>query len=145
ASTIVLVSPSGTNSLHGSGYWFNRNKSFSANDWFNNKSGVARPPLNLNQVGGTIGGAVIKDKLFFYGVYEAYRLKRQAPKTFTILTPTARQGILQYTVNGGVQQFDVMKAASLPMSTFVQSLLAQVPAAGNTNTMGDGLNTTGYT
>jgi hypothetical protein len=145
ASTIVLVSPSGTNQLHGSAYWFNRNNFFGANDWFNNKNGVARPPLNLNQVGGTVGGAIIKDKLFYFGVYEAYRLKRQTPKTNTIPTPTARQGILQYPVGGSVQQFDIFKAAGLPMSKVVQGLLAQVPAVGNNSSVGDGLNTTGYT
>jgi hypothetical protein len=36
ASTIALVTPSGTNNLHGSGYWYNRNSYFAANDWFNN-------------------------------------------------------------------------------------------------------------
>ena len=145
ASTIVLSSPSGTNQLHGSGYWFNRNSYFAANDWFNNKNGIARPPVNLNQVGGTIGGPIIKDKLFFFGAYEAYRFHRQTPRTNTILTPTARQGILQYTVNGAVQQFDVLKAQGVPMSAAVQKFLALVPATGNNNAVGDGLNTTGYT
>jgi hypothetical protein len=144
ASTIVLVSPSGTNQLHGSAYWFNRNNFFGANNWFNNKNGIARPPLNLNQVGGTVGGAIIKDKLFFYEVYEAYRLKQQVPRTNTIPTPTARQGILQYTVGGAVQQFDILRATGLPMSKVVQGLLAQVPAVGNNSSVGDGLNTTGY-
>src|SRR5581483_1379277 len=131
ASTIVLVSPSGTNHLHGSGYWFNRNNFLAANDWFNNKNGVIRPNLNLNQIGGTIGGAVIKDKLFFYGIYEAYRLKRQSPKTNTIPTPTARQGILQYQVNGAVQQYDIFKNVNLPKSTVVAGFLNQVPSVGN--------------
>ena len=146
SSTIVLSSPSGTNQLHGSGYWFNRNSYFGANDWFNDKNGIAIPRQNLNQLGGTIGGAIIKDKLFFFGVYEAYRLHRQAPKTNTILTPTARQGILQYTVNGGpVQQFDVLKAAGLQPSAYVKTFLDLVPTTGNNNGIGDGLNTTGYT
>jgi len=145
ASTIVLSSPSGTNHLHGSGYWFNRNNFFSANDWFNNKNGIATPPVNLNQIGGTIGGAIIKDKLFFFGAYEAYRFHRQSPKTTTILTPTARQGILQYTVNGSVQQFDVLKAAGLQPSAAVKKFLDLVPTVGNNNGVGDGLNTTGYT
>jgi hypothetical protein len=144
ASTIVMVSPSGTNQLHGSGYWFNRNNFLAANDWFNNTNGVVRPNLNLNQVGGTIGGAVIKDKLFFYGTYEAYRLKRQSPTNRTIPTPTARQGILQYLVNGSVQQFDVFKATGLPRSTLVAGLLSQVPTVGNNTAIGDNLNTTGF-
>src|SRR5262249_3626840 len=145
ASTIVLVSPSGTNQLHGSGYWFNRNSFLSANNWFNNKNGVDRPLLNLNQAGGTLGGAIIKDKLFFYGIYEAYRLKRQIPKNNTIPTPAAREGILTYDVNGALQQFDVLRATGLPKSSVVQALLSQVPETGNNNSIGDGLNTTGYT
>jgi hypothetical protein len=144
ASTIVLVSPSGTNQLHGSGYWFNRNNFFGANNWFNNKNGLPRPPLNLNQIGGTIGGAIIKDKLFYFGVYEAYRLKQQVPRTNTIPTPTARQGILLYPVNGAVQRFDIMQAQGLPMSKVMQGILSLVPAVGNNTSVGDGLNTTGY-
>jgi hypothetical protein len=145
SSTIVLTTPSGTNQLHGSGYWFNRNNYFASNDWFNNKNGIARPFLNLNQLGGTAGGAIIKDKLFYWGAYEAYRLKRQSPKTLTIPTPTARQGILQYPVGGAIQQFNVLQASNLQASPFVQDLLKQVPAVGNNNAIGDGLNTTGYT
>jgi hypothetical protein len=144
SSTIVLTTPSGGNQLHGLGYWVNRNSFFSSNDWFNNKNLLSRPPLNLNELGGTIGGPIIKDKLFFFGVYEAYRLKRQSPRTFTIPTPTARQGILQYPVGGVTQQFDVLKASNLPASKYVQDLLAQVPAVGNNSGVGDGLNTTGY-
>ena len=57
ANAISLSTPSGSNSFHGSAYWYNRNNFFSANDWFNNRDGVARPFLNLNQFGATIGVA----------------------------------------------------------------------------------------
>ncbi len=144
AATIALVTPSGGNQLHGSGYWYNRNSFFSSNDWFNNMNGVDRPRVNLNQIGGTLGGPVKKDKLFFFTNYEAYRLKRQTPVDRTILTPTARQGILQYRVNGAVQQFDVLKAAGLSLNPFIQDLLSQLPTAANNASIGDGLNTTGY-
>ncbi|HEY6987625.1 MAG TPA: carboxypeptidase regulatory-like domain-containing protein, partial [Bryobacteraceae bacterium] len=145
ASTIVLIPPSGTNLLHGSAYWFNRNNYFSANDWFNNRNGISRPALNLNEIGATIGGPIIKDKLFYFGVYEAYRLKRQTPKTFTIPTPAARQGILQYRSGGSILQFDTLKTFNLQASAFIaQNILSLVPTVGNNNAVGDGLNTTGY-
>jgi hypothetical protein len=144
SSTIVLTTPSGTNELHGSGYWFNRNNYFAANNWFNNKNGIGVPFLNLNQLGGTVGGPIKKDKLFFFGAYESYRLRRQTPRTNTIPTATARQGILQYPVNGVIQQFNVLTPFNLKASPLVQSLLSQVPTAGNNNAIGDGLNTTGY-
>jgi hypothetical protein len=144
ASSISLVIPSGTNQYHGSVYWYNRNNFLGANDWFNNMNGIARPFLNLNQLGGTVGGPIIKNKLFFYGNYEAYRQRQTQPVTNTILTPTARQGILQYKVAGVVQQFDVLKASGLQINPFMQGLLSQVPTTGNSNGRGDGLNTTGY-
>jgi hypothetical protein len=148
ASTIIMTTPSGSNDYHGSGYWYNRynsaKTSFAANDWFSNKNGVAPGKINLNQLGATVGGRIIRDKLFFYTAYEAYRLKRQAPITNTILTPTARQGILQYRNGNAVEQFDVLKASGLSINPAVRDMLAKIPAVGNSNDVGDGLNTTGY-
>lgn len=145
ANQIVLVSPSGTNSFHGSAYWFNRNSYFAANEWFNNQSRLARPAGNLNQLGGSLGGPIIKDKLLFYLNYEAYRRRRGSSVTKTILTPAARQGILTYRdATGAVRQFNVITDSQIPLDPTVQSLLQQIPAVGNSPTVGDGLNTTGY-
>ncbi|MCX6624492.1 MAG: carboxypeptidase-like regulatory domain-containing protein, partial [Acidobacteria bacterium] len=72
-SEISLVGKSGGNQIHGAGKWFNRNNAYRANTWFNNKSGIATPGLNLNQFIGSVGGPIKKDKLFYYGNYEAYR------------------------------------------------------------------------
>ena len=146
SSTIVLTTPSGTDEFHGSVYWYNRNNYFAANNWFNNQNVVARPFLNLNEPGATLGGPIKKDKLFFFGAYEAYRLKRQTPLNRTIPTTTARQGILQYRLaDGTVQQFDVLKAQGVAPSPLVAKYLSQIPATGNNAAIGDGLNTTGYT
>ncbi len=144
ATVISFSSPSGTNDFHGNGYWYNRNSWFSANNWFNNQARVARPSLNLNQLGGTIGGPIIKDKLLFYTNYEAYRLRQQSPKTNTILTPNARQGLLTYVANGQTQTFNVLAPFGLQIDPNIQSLLAKMPAVGNTNSVGDQLNNTGY-
>ena len=66
SSQVAFVTPSGTNSFHGNGYWSNRNNYFAANTWFNNRSGTQIPFLNQNQLGGSIGGHIITNKLFFY-------------------------------------------------------------------------------
>src|SRR5579871_5094082 len=77
ASQVNLVTPSGTNSLHGKAYWYNRNNYFAANTWFDNQDGNTRPFLNQNQLGASLGGPIKKDKLFFYFNYEAVRTRQQ--------------------------------------------------------------------
>jgi hypothetical protein len=65
---------SGTNALHGSTYYFNRNAALDARNWFNpGPSPVAA--LNLHQFGGSLGGPIVKDKLFIFGNYEGVRDK----------------------------------------------------------------------
>lgn len=153
ASTVVLSAPSGSNTFHGNAYWYNRNSALSANDWFNNKNGVARPFLNLNQFGGSVAGPIKKDKLLFFTNYETYNLHQTSPKTNTILTPTARQGILQYKVNGATQQFNIFTtpcvgdpACNTPLKpdSVIAALVSKLPSTGNNSDVGDGLNTTGY-
>ncbi len=145
ASQISVVTKSGTNELHGDAYWYNRNSDLAANQWFNNQTGVAKPFLNLNQLGGSIGGPIIRDKLFFYGNYEAYRLRQQTLNINQVLTPSARQGILTYpNASGGIQTFNVLQAEHLSIVPAVQNLLNAVPTTINSNVTGDGLNTGGY-
>ncbi len=145
ASQVTMVSPSGTNIHHGSLYWFNRNSAAAANDWFNNQNGVTRPQLNLNQLGGTIGGPIVKDKLLFYGNYEAFRRRSQTPVLNTVLTPSARQGNFRYRdASGTIREFNVLRGANATADPFIQSLLAKVPENGNSNQLGDGLNTQGF-
>lgn len=143
ATTISLSSPSGTNEFHGNAYWYNRNSYFAANGWFSNQSGTKRPFLNLNQLGGTVGGPIIKDKLLFYANYETYRLRQQSLKTNTILTPNARNGLV--TLSNG-STFNVLNNDkwNLAPSQYILDALKAIPSVGNATTVGDQLNTTGY-
>ncbi|HLJ86558.1 MAG TPA: TonB-dependent receptor [Candidatus Angelobacter sp.] len=77
-SQVKLSTPSGTNAYHGSLYEYNRNNAFAANSFFNKHvqpgtTPVPLPDLNLNQYGVTVGGPILKNKLFFYTNYEGYR------------------------------------------------------------------------
>src|SRR5262249_19851565 len=63
---IALITKSGTNQFHGSLFEYHRNTVGTANDWFNNKSGVDRPQLLRNNFGGAIGGPIKKDRVFFF-------------------------------------------------------------------------------
>ena len=101
--------------------------------------------MNLNQIGGSIGGPIFKDKLFFYLNYEAYRLRQQQLTINQVLTPSARQGILTYPdANGALQTFNVLQSQHLSVDPAIQTLLNSVPTTINSNLIGDGLNTGGY-
>ena len=70
-ANVDLLSKSGTNRFHGSAWEFVRNNIFNANDFFSKLDGQPRADLKQNQFGGSIGGPVFKDKLFFFGAYQA--------------------------------------------------------------------------
>jgi outer membrane receptor protein involved in Fe transport len=75
---ISVVTKSGTNAFHGSGFEFLRNDALDANSYFNknpftNPTPLPRDVLKRNQFGGTIGGPILKDKLFFFVGYQGQR------------------------------------------------------------------------
>src|SRR3984885_4202301 len=86
---INLTTKSGGNQIHGTVYEFIRNKVLNANDFFDNRNGVPRPPFTQNQFGGNVGGPVLKDKLFYFGGYEGFRLRKGRP--FQGYVPTAAE------------------------------------------------------
>jgi Carboxypeptidase regulatory-like domain len=89
-----LVTKSGTNSIHGSVWEFVRNSAFDANDYFLNQAGAARPPLHFNQFGFTVGGPIIKDKLFFFGSYQGDRFLTQGtPSTIEVESSAWEQAV----------------------------------------------------
>ncbi|HUK17939.1 MAG TPA: TonB-dependent receptor [Bryobacteraceae bacterium] len=147
ATELAFSTPSGTNLLHGDAFWYNRNNAFSANDWFNNQAGVPLPFLNQNQFGGTLGGPIKKDKIFFYGSYEAVRTHAQTGVNTAILTASARQGIFSYRDSAGtVHQVNILTQKGVSIDPAMQALLNQVPGPQyiNNSEVGDGLNFSGY-
>jgi hypothetical protein len=64
---------SGTNSIHGAAWEFFRNDVLDSADWFENNSNTKKGELRQNQFGASIGGPIIKDKLFYFGDYEGFR------------------------------------------------------------------------
>ena len=70
---VNVVTKSGADEIHGALFEFVRNDIFNANDFFLNLHHVKRPPLKQNQFGGTIGGPIIKRKLFYFGSYQGTR------------------------------------------------------------------------
>jgi hypothetical protein len=82
-----VVTKSGTNGFHGSLYAFNRNSKLAANTFDNNANNLKRPAFNRNQFGGTSGGPIKRDKLFFFGSFEPIIIRSSAPVNFFVPTP----------------------------------------------------------
>ncbi len=72
-ANVDVVTKSGTNQFHGNLFEFFRNEDLDANDPFLKSQGQPRPEMKQNQFGGTFGGPVIKNKLFFFGSYQGTR------------------------------------------------------------------------
>jgi len=78
---------SGTNSIHGAAWEFFRNDVLDSADWFESNQGIKKGELRFNQFGASIGGPVIKNKIFFFGDYEGFRRVQGTVATGTV--PTA--------------------------------------------------------
>ena len=89
---ISVISRSGTNRYHGSLFDFLRNDNLNANDFFSNRAGAPRPPLSLNQMGGSLGGPIKKQKLFFFLNAEVYKERRSKSRVTTSPTALERTG-----------------------------------------------------
>jgi carboxypeptidase family protein len=93
-SVVNIVTRSGTNELHGSLYEFNRNSFFDARNYFNTKFQSDRAPnpqsrFNNNNFGGSLGGPIVKDNLFFFFAYEGQR--ERVGSDFALSVPSAVQ------------------------------------------------------
>jgi hypothetical protein len=167
---VSLVTKSGTNTFHGSVYEYNRNTIFSANDPFLKSSQLSSgepnkaPKLLRNLFGATLGGPIMKNRLFFFANYEGRRDAQGRSVLRTVPSATLRAGDLVYlcadatqcpggTVNGvtGVQpgyyalgptQIQQMDPLGIGVSPAVQAILNQYP--GSNENAGDGSNTLGY-
>ena len=72
-AAIAVVTKSGTNNLKGSAFIFHNRDSLNANTFFNNANGLSKPPVTANIYGGTLGGPIVKNRLFYFGSYERYK------------------------------------------------------------------------
>ena len=96
---VNVITRSGTNAFHGSAYEFFRNDVMAANNYFNNRAQIKRPPLRWNDFGFTIGGPIQKNKTFFFYSQEWRRVITYT--TFTsgeLPTPAELAGTLPVTV-----------------------------------------------
>jgi hypothetical protein len=109
---VNIVTKSGTNDIHGTGFEFLRNNALDARNFFN-QVGSPQNPFHNNQFGGAIGGPIRRDKTFFFVDYEAMREK--GAEASTACVPTAQDIATATAANGG------------PVNPVIAALLAKNP------------------
>jgi len=153
---ISVLTKSGTNALHGSLWEQWQNSDMNATPFFYNDAGInpvtnkpylPRPFLNRNAFGGTIGGPIIKDKLFFFGSYQGVRIADAEASTKDVTVPLgltndrSTQGIInmiQATYGTTITASQINSAASqilnakLPNGQYLMPSAQYTPAQGQT-------------
>jgi Carboxypeptidase regulatory-like domain/TonB dependent receptor len=89
---VNAVIKSGTNNFHGSAFEYFRNEALNANTWANDLIGAAKAPYRANQYGGSLGGPIRKNKIFFFVGYEGLQLGTGITYTYTVPTPMLANG-----------------------------------------------------
>ncbi|MBI1352719.1 MAG: hypothetical protein GC160_00125 [Acidobacteria bacterium] len=152
SSQVSFTTPSGGQEFHGTGYWHNRNDALAAADWFSNRQGLPQPDLNIHQAGFSLGGPIVKNRLFFFANYEVLRRRAETLVNTTILTPDARRGVFTYVdLDNNLRKVNVLNMQALGFDSAALETLAKTPSADQINNfdLGDSsrqrlLNTAGY-
>jgi len=99
---VNFVTRRGSNTFHGRVYEDFRNAYLDANTWVNNATLLPRAAFIRNEFGGSLGGAIIKDKLFFFGTFAMAKQPSGATNSNTVMSPTAQTGLFNFTDTVGV-------------------------------------------
>ena len=103
-ATVVAATRAGTNALHGSSYWYHRNESLDARNYF----AATKPEFTRNQFGVSAGGPVARNRMFFFSNFEGLREDLPLTRIATVPTAAAREGNLpsgQITVHPLVKPY----------------------------------------
>jgi hypothetical protein len=140
SSQVRMITPSGTNTFRGNVYEYNRNSRFAANSFFNQRAGLPVSYLNRNQYGGSFGGPALRNKLFFYANYEAFRQKQQAAQNFTIpVRSDLLTGNFRYVVGSEVRSANLLQLAGLSVDPAMQNeILSLYPSPDKVNSFEGG-------
>src|SRR5580698_1474904 len=106
---ITLISKSGSNSLHGDGYWFHQSDGYNANSWDLNHTPDAngnpftrKTPFKDNREGVSVGGPILRNKTFFFSNYEVRRFPSASQVSHIVPTTSLQDGILSFQDASGV-------------------------------------------
>jgi hypothetical protein len=147
-ANVIVATRGGTNALHGSLFYFNRNTVYNANEWFSNYEGKKRPELKLHEYGFAVGGPIIKNKTFFFGSFQNNQIKQTEPISATnvgiagfgaptVYTSLARTGIFRF-VRGSINVGGATVTRNSPLLVDASgNLKPGVPVCNGTTIVGN--------
>jgi hypothetical protein len=165
---VAMVTRSGSNQLHGTGFFFYRTPRFNANEWENNTNKVGKRQFVQQIPGFSLGGPIRKNKTFFFVNMQWLRTHETGTFTSSVYTAQARKGIYRYVIGGrnqpaglatssvdaagnplpglNIGTYDVLAndPQHLGQDPTVMNQVNMMPLPNNFTT-GDGLNTAGFT
>src|SRR5579864_3346734 len=133
-SAVNIVTKSGSNRVHGSGFEFLRNSALDARNYFNTQS--KKSVFQNNNFGGSLGGPIVKNKTFFFGAYEGQR--ERVGSDFLLLVPTQNQIQEARSIAQGIQG-TVNPALDAILAFYPQSTTGQIASAVRDKNDGDNL------
>jgi len=114
---VNVVTKSGGNTVHGTGYGFLRDDTFDANNFFSNRAGQPKPPFKQHQFGGAIGGPILKNRTFFFADYDGFR--QDLGRVFVNTVPTAKMRRGDFS-ELSVPIYDPLTTVAGPNGTFTR-------------------------
>jgi hypothetical protein len=105
---VVMVTKNGSNHLHGTAFGFLSNDNLNANSWLNDNQGVPKAGYTQSIFGGTLGGPIFRDKLFFFLDYEGFRYHSSGQQAYSVAPAAFRTGDLSLIKNAplNIQLYD---------------------------------------
>ncbi|MBM3795902.1 MAG: carboxypeptidase regulatory-like domain-containing protein [Acidobacteria bacterium] len=159
---VAMVTKSGTNELHGNLFWFYRTPRLNANQWEDNLNRIGKQNFIQNIFGGSVGGPIKKNKLFYFTNWQELRAARSISQTAVVLTQEARNGIFRFnpagqnrpagvagaSVDGSgnpivpVQSYNIVTSdpERRGLDATMRGLLTSTPRPNRFDAAGDGLN-----
>jgi hypothetical protein len=163
---VAMITRSGTNKFSGTAFYFDRRPEYNANEWENNIEELPKRIFKQKMPGFSVGGPIRRNHSFFFTNMQWLRATQTTDTDRTVYTATARQGIWRYVTSGRNRPAGVTGASvdangnpivsfetynipandpqALGIDPTIAAIVASTPLPNNF-TLGDGLNTAGYT
>jgi outer membrane receptor protein involved in Fe transport len=137
-AAIIVSTKSGSNEIHGTAYDFFRNDKLDTNNFFAKRASQPKPSNKQNQFGGNLGGPIVRNSAFFFGDFEATRIRQGVLRTGRVLTSDERRGVFAGSIRDPLTGLpfpnNTIPADRIdPIAAKIASMLPAPNAAGSNN------------